>query len=75
MNLPNKLTIFRMILVPIMVIIPIIGMQGEILGIPITYILIDIIFGFNVKILRIYFIKIFFFIIKNGIILQVMVIL
>ncbi len=44
MNLPNKLTIFRMILVPIMVIIPIIGMQGEILGIPITYILIDIIF-------------------------------
>ncbi len=44
MNLPNKLTIFRMILVPIMVIIPFFGMEQEILGIPVTYILIDIIF-------------------------------
>ena len=29
MNLPNKLTIFRIILVPIMVIIPFLGIQGE----------------------------------------------
>ena len=44
MNLPNKLTIFRIILVPIMVIIPFFNMQGEFLGIPITYLIIDLIF-------------------------------
>ena len=44
MNLPNKLTIFRMILVPIMVIIPFLGIKTEILGIPLTYIIIDLIF-------------------------------
>lgn len=44
MNLANKLTIFRMILVPIMVIIPFLGINSEILGIPLTYILIDMIF-------------------------------
>lgn len=44
MNLPNKLTIFRIILVPIMVIIPYFNIPGEILGIPITYIIIDVIF-------------------------------
>lgn len=33
MNLPNKLTIFRIILVPIMVIIPFLGIQGEFLNI------------------------------------------
>ena len=44
MNLPNKLTIFRIILVPIMVIIPFFNIQGEILGIPITYLIIDLIF-------------------------------
>ena len=44
MNLANKLTIFRMILVPIMVIIPFLGIENEILGIPLTYIIIDIIF-------------------------------
>ena len=44
MNLPNKLTIFRMILVPIMVIIPFLGIKTEILGIPLTYIIIDAIF-------------------------------
>lgn len=44
MNLPNKLTIFRIILVPIMVIIPFLNIQGEILGIPITYLIIDLIF-------------------------------
>ncbi len=44
MNLPNKLTIFRMILVPIMVIIPFLGIQEIFLGIPVTYWLIDLIF-------------------------------
>ncbi len=44
MNLPNKLTIFRIILVPIMVIIPLIGIKQEVFGIPLTWILVDIIF-------------------------------
>ena len=44
MNLANKLTIFRIILVPLMVIIPFLGIKGEILGIPITYLIIDFIF-------------------------------
>ena len=44
MNLPNKLTIFRVILVPIMVIIPFLGIQGAICEIPITYWIIDLIF-------------------------------
>lgn len=44
MNLANKLTIFRIILVPLMVIIPFLGIKGEILGIPITYLIIDAIF-------------------------------
>ena len=44
MNLPNKLTISRIILVPIMVIIPFLNIQGEILGVPITFLIIDLIF-------------------------------
>ena len=44
MNLANKLTIFRIILVPIMVIIPFLGIKGEILAIPVSYIIMDIIF-------------------------------
>jgi len=44
MNLANKLTIMRIILVPIMVIIPLIGIQGEILGVPLTWVLVDLIF-------------------------------
>lgn len=44
MNLPNKLTIFRIILVPIMVIIPFLGIQSELFGIPVTYLIIDAIF-------------------------------
>lgn len=44
MNLANKLTIFRIILVPIMVIIPFIPVQGEIMGIPITWLIVDLIF-------------------------------
>ena len=44
MNLPNKLTMFRMILVPIMVIVPFLGIDGRFLGIPIEWIIIDFIF-------------------------------
>jgi len=44
MNLANKLTIFRIILVPIMIIVPFLGIQGELLGIPIACIVLDIIF-------------------------------
>ena len=44
MNLPNKLTIFRIILVPIMVIIPYLGFTQELWGIPITFLIIDLIF-------------------------------
>jgi len=44
MNLANKLTIFRIILVPIMIIVPFLGIQGELLGIPISSIVLDIIF-------------------------------
>lgn len=44
MNLANKLTIFRIILVPLMVIIPFFNIQGEFLGIPYTYIIVDLIF-------------------------------
>ena len=44
MNLPNKLTIFRVILVPIMVSIPFFGIKGELWGIPISYLIIDFIF-------------------------------
>ncbi|MBP3707921.1 MAG: CDP-diacylglycerol--glycerol-3-phosphate 3-phosphatidyltransferase [Clostridia bacterium] len=44
MNLANKLTIFRIILVPIMVIIPFIPIEGDLFGIPITWLLIALIF-------------------------------
>ena len=44
MNLANKLTVFRIILVPLMVIIPFLGIKGDFLGIPLNYIIIDIIF-------------------------------
>ncbi len=44
MNLANKLTILRILLVPVMVIIPFFNIQGEVLGIPITYLIVDIIF-------------------------------
>ncbi len=44
MNLPNKLTIFRIILVPIMVIIPFLGLNQTLLGISISYLIIDLIF-------------------------------
>ena len=44
MNLANKLTIFRIVLVPIMVIIPFLGIQGSWNYIPYEFIIIDIIF-------------------------------
>ena len=44
MNLPNKLTVFRIILVPIMVAIAYIGIEGTWLGIPISFLIIDVIF-------------------------------
>lgn len=46
MNLPNKLTIFRIILVPIMVIIPFLGLDNICVNsiIPLTWIVIEAIF-------------------------------
>ena len=44
MNLANKITIFRIILVPIILIIPYLNIQGELWGVPLTYLIIDIIF-------------------------------
>lgn len=44
MNLANKLTIFRIILVPIMVIIPFLGITQSINYIPVEWIIIDAIF-------------------------------
>lgn len=44
MNLPNKLTIFRILLVPIMVIVPFIPISGDFYGIPYTWIIIDVVF-------------------------------
>lgn len=45
MNLPNKLTIFRILLVPVMVIIPFLGIQGEVWNIPIQNLIIIAIFA------------------------------
>lgn len=44
MNVPNKLTVFRILLVPIMVIISFINIPVECLGIPLKFIIIDVIF-------------------------------
>ena len=44
MNLANKLTILRIILVPIMVIIPFFNILWDLWRIPITYLIIDVIF-------------------------------
>ena len=44
MNLPNKLTVLRIILVPIMVLIPYLNLQGEFFGISVTFLVIDLIF-------------------------------
>lgn len=45
MNLPNKLTIFRILLVPIMVIIPYLNIGGAFLQIPISYWIMGLIFA------------------------------
>lgn len=44
MNLPNKLTIFRIILVIVMVVLSCLYIPGEFLGVPILYWLLDAIF-------------------------------
>ena len=44
MNLANKLTIFRIILVPVMLIISFIDIKGTLIGIPIKFWLMNIIF-------------------------------
>ena len=44
MNLPNKLTIFRIVLVPVMVVIPFFHIPGEFLEVPISMWLMNFIF-------------------------------
>lgn len=44
LNLANKLTIFRIILVPIMAIIPYLNLQGDFFGMPLMYFLMELIF-------------------------------
>lgn len=44
MNLANKLTIFRMILVPFLVIVPFLPIEGKIWNVPISFIIMDGIF-------------------------------
>ena len=44
MNLPNKLTILRLILVLIMIIITFFNIPGELLGVPVSMIILDMIF-------------------------------
>ena len=44
MNLANKLTLFRIILVPIILIIPFLPIEGELWGVPISFWIMDIIF-------------------------------
>lgn len=44
MNLPNKLTIFRILLVPLMIIIPFFNIEGTFLNIPYTYWILNLIF-------------------------------
>lgn len=44
MNLPNKLTVMRILLVPVMVIIPFLGINGDILGIQVEFCIMNLIF-------------------------------
>ena len=44
MNTPNKLTVFRILLVPLIVIVSLINIDINIYGIPLTFIIMDVIF-------------------------------
>lgn len=44
MNTPNKLTLIRMLLVPAMLIVSLFNIPGEVLGVPLGFIIMDIIF-------------------------------
>ena len=44
MNLPNKLTVIRMLLVPVIVLIPFLGLEGEFFGIGIEFWIMNLIF-------------------------------
>ncbi|MCI8620446.1 MAG: CDP-diacylglycerol--glycerol-3-phosphate 3-phosphatidyltransferase [Clostridia bacterium] len=44
MNLPNKLTVIRILLVPVMVTIPFLGLKAEILGITLDFWIMNLIF-------------------------------
>ena len=44
MNLANKLTVFRIILVPLMAIVPYLNLQGDFFGLPYTYFWMELIF-------------------------------
>ena len=44
MNLANKLTVFRILLVPLMAIIPYLNIQGDFFGLPYTYFWMELIF-------------------------------
>ena len=45
MNLPNKLTIFRILLVPLMVITVYLGINGEWNGVLVKYLIVDLNFN------------------------------
>lgn len=44
MNTPNKLTVIRMLLVPAMLIVSLFNIKGEVLGVPLGFIIMDVIF-------------------------------
>lgn len=44
MNLPNKLTVARILLVILMVIVPFFELNGKVLGIPLAFLIMDVIF-------------------------------
>ena len=44
LNLANKLTLFRIVLVPIMVLIPYLNLKGDFFGLPYTFFFMDIVF-------------------------------